>query len=133
MSATFLVENGRLVISPASGSLALITDTDKLAQSVELALLSDKTRLWRLAIVGDINSIRTEVFRRISNAISQIQSDQRTRSRITRSPGERLIALSRVDVKPSRLDPRVFELRVEVTSALGASSSATITLTRSGR
>lgn len=133
MTTTFLIDQGDVVISEASGSPKMVADDTKLRQDVK-EVLSTSVRPENIGAgleevingkPADQFSIRADISRRLRVALDTMQSLQTRFQRDQRPNTERIRRLSLVQVTPLEGTLSAYAFKVAVTTQANTQVSTT--------
>lgn len=133
MTTTFLIENGDVVVSAATGSPAMVADGTKLRQDLR-EMLSTEARRNNIGaglesvIDGqpvDQFAVRSKITRRVRRAVETMQLLQTQHHRNQRPATERLRALVLLQVAPLEGSLTAYAFRAEFATADGGRTSTT--------
>lgn len=133
MTTTFLIENGDVVTSAATGSPATVADGTKLRQDLR-EMLSTEARRDNIGAglesvidgqPADQFTVRSKITRRVRRAVETMQSLQAKHHRDQRPATERLRALVLLQVAPLEGSLTAYAFRAEFATVDGGRAATT--------
>lgn len=135
MTTTFLVENGDVVVSDASGQPTLVADNVKVRQDINGALATefDSDDIGAgleeiIGTLGDAFSLRADIAQRVRSSLARMQALQNQFQRAQRPRDERIAQLIRLDVFPLEGSFTSVSFRAEILTVAGTVVASSGTL-----